>query len=180
MAVRRTRKKLLNTRLKDVLVFLVVFNLLAIPLYIALYTDFSYRPLQELNAWMLDLTLKLFGYKSTLVDDSVEVHSNGGIQLIEISWDSTGWKSMYALVALIVATPISKLSRKTKFIVGSVALIFFLNYLRVSTTVLASIIFGFDVFDVVHTVLWREGLILSVVAIWFAWLWREKYNIRKR
>ena len=178
MAKKRSDK--LFHRLKDLLVFLVVFNLLAIPLYIALYTNFSFRPLQELNARLLYGTLNLFGYHPTLQDGMVTVASNGGYQNIEISWDSTGWKSMYALTALIIATPVSRFSRKIKFIIGGVIVIFVLNYLRISTTILASIIFSFNVFDVIHTVLWREGLILSVVALWFIWLRREKYKIGKR
>jgi hypothetical protein len=37
--------------------------------------------------------------------------------------------------------------------------------------------FGWQYLDVVHNFLWREGLILAVVLIWYIWLRKEKYNI---
>mgnify|MGYP001610639642 CR=1 FL=1 len=119
------------------------------------------------------------GYDSYSDGFAVNLVSNGVVQKIEISWDSTGWKSMYAIAALIIATPLSRISRRIKFAVIGIGIIFFINYLRVVTTILISVNFGFNLFDIVHTVLWREGLILAVVSIWFAWVRMEKYKIWK-
>jgi len=179
MVKRLQKKERVTTRLTSLLIFLVTFNLLAIPLYIALYTNFSFEPLKELNARMVSATLKFFGYNSYSDGSTVDLVSNGLLQKIDISWDSTGWKSMYALAALILATPISKISRKIKFAVIGVAIIFFINYLRISSTILISASFGFNLFDIIHTVLWREGLILAVVGVWLVWMRMEKYKIWK-
>lgn len=177
MVKRLAKKERFKRKLYGILLFLLFFNLLSIPLYVAIYTDFSFQALQELNALFLYLTLKFFGHNVTLDGYFVNLVSDAGIKQIEVSWDSTGWKSMYALSSLIIATPISKFSRRLKFAVGGTLTIFALNYLRISTTVLASISLGFNLFDIIHTVLWREGMILGVVLLWFLWLRREKYII---
>lgn len=179
MVKRLQKKERLTNRLASVLIFLVTFNLLAVPLYIVIYANLSFGPLKELNAKMVSATLNFFGYDSYSDGSTVNLVSDGILQEIDISWDSTGWKSMYAIAALILATPISKISRKIKFAAIGVAVIFFINYLRISSTILISANFGFNLFDIIHTVLWREGLILAVVGVWLAWVRMEKYKIWK-
>ncbi len=179
MVKRLQKKERLTNRLASVLIFLVTFNLLAIPLYIAIYANLSFEPLKELNARIVSATLDFFGYDSYSDGSTVNLVSDGVLQKIDISWDSTGWKSMYAIGALILATPISKISRKIKFAVIGIAIIFLINYLRISSTILISANFGFNLFDIIHTVLWREGLILAVVGVWLVWMRMEKYKIGK-
>ncbi|MBI2542709.1 MAG: exosortase/archaeosortase family protein [Candidatus Aenigmarchaeota archaeon] len=179
MAGKLQKKERIVSRLNDVLIFLVVFNILAVPLYVALYTDFSIGAVQELNAKLLYGTLKALGYQVETKDAMVYLISDGTPRFIEISWDSTGWKSMYAVAALIIATPISVMSRKVRFIALGILSMFVLNYFRITTTVLISAVYGFQAFDLVHTILWREALIVSVVAFWVIWLAMEKYNIGK-
>jgi len=179
MAKKLQKKERLTNRLISVLIFLVVFNSLSIPLYIAVYTNFSFEPLKELNARMVSTTFEILGYDVFSEGSTVNVILHNIPQKIDISWDSTGWKSMYALASLIIATPISKISRRIKFAALGIAIIFLINYLRVFTTILISVKFGFNWFDIVHTVLWREGLILAVVGVWALWLRMEKYNFEK-
>lgn len=179
MVKRLPKKERLIKRLTSVIIFLIVFNLLAIPLYIMLQTNFSVIALQEFNAKISSTTLNLFGYESYSDGITVDIKVAEINKKIDISWDSTGWKSMYAVAALILATPISKFSRRMKFAALGTAIIFFINFLRVTTTILISARFGFNYFDIVHTVLWREGLILAVVAVWLVWMIMEKYKIGK-
>ncbi len=179
MAKRLKKKERLIKKLKSVLIFLAIFNLLAIPLYFALYNDFSFRPLQELNANLVAGTLKTIGYNAYADGISVVLQSDGITRNIDISWDSSGWKSMYAVASLILATPVSRLARKMGFAAAAVGIIFLVNYLRILTTIWISAKFGFDLFDVIHTILWREGLIMVVVAVWLGWVAMEKYNIGK-
>ncbi|MBI2084550.1 MAG: archaeosortase/exosortase family protein [Candidatus Aenigmarchaeota archaeon] len=178
MKARNRRKKV--EPWKKVLQFLIAFNALAIPLYIAMYTGFEFQPLQEFNSQMLYYTLQALGYNVQL--DGSSIHLIAGLEAhkIDVSWDSTGWKSMYAVAALIIATPISTMEKKGKFILAGIAAMFVLNYLRITTTIIISATYGFGFFDVVHTVLWREGLILAVVGYWFFWLRRENYKIGER
>ncbi len=179
MAKRLQRKERLTARLASALKFLIVFNLLAIPLYVAIYTNFSFEPLKEFNARIVSETLNIFGYSTFQDGSTVNLVTNDTRQEINISWDSTGWKSMYAIVALIIATPIRNLSHRIKFALIGIGIIFLVNYLRITSTILISANFGFNWFDIVHTVLWREGLILAVVGVWFLWIGMEKYKIGK-
>ena len=63
-------------------------------------------------------------------------------------------------------------------LIGS-ATLFAINIVRLVTTVLAAYSLGFGALDVMHTVLWREGLIIAVLALWFFWLRNQKHNISK-
>ncbi|MBI2544997.1 MAG: exosortase/archaeosortase family protein [Candidatus Aenigmarchaeota archaeon] len=162
---------------RDAINFLIILNVLAIPLYVALYTDFSFQPLQDLDAWLMYHTLKIFGYNVGLDGNNISLNSNGMVEMISVSWDSTAWKSMYALASLAIATQILKLSDRLRFALVGIGIIFVLNYIRITTTILASVKFGFDTFDLIHGLLWREGMILAVLVIWILWMRREKYNI---
>ncbi len=179
MVKRIQKKERMTERLADLLKFLVIINLLSIPLYIALYSDFSFKPLQEFNAGITSSALDIFGYESYREGEYVNLIDDGVMKRIGISWDSTGWKSMYAVAALIAATPVSRLSRRIKFAAVAIAAVFVINYMRILTTIVISANFGFNLFDIIHTFLWREGLILAVIGIWGLWMGMEKYNIGK-
>jgi len=174
------KKKVLEQRKKliSILWFIVKFNLLAIPLYILIYLNFSLPSVQIFLTNMLTKTLQLMGYQVSSEGFLLTLLSNNEIMRIEISMDCTGWKSMYLLAALIFVTP-SKLKKKTKFLVFSLVFLFFVNFIRILTTILLSFRFGFQYLDIIHTFLWREGLIFVVIALWYLWLRRINYNIRK-
>jgi exosortase/archaeosortase family protein len=185
MAKRLQRKKTLvidEERLKTVLKFIIIFNVLSLPMYLIMYLNYSYTPLQ---IFLTDVSYKFLnslGYDTQLVRNTFCVVETikvpNLIQPICISWDSTGWKSMYALFSLALATPIVTYRKKLRFLIIGLPTIFVLNILRIVTTIILSINFGEQYFEVVHTVLWREGLIFAVVGIWFFWLWKERHNSR--
>src|SRR4030042_2288171 len=181
MAKKKKKNLRLRKKLKTVAWFLVFFNLLAIPLYLIMYFNLSSPPLQNFLAIVSEPAIKIFGYQTSLVYspycNAKSIFLPEFEKSICISWDSTGWKSMYALAALAIATPFIAWRKKWKFIAIGVPLVFAINYLRIVTTILIALKFGFQYFEVVHTVLWREGLILLIVAIWFVWLRKENYNI---
>ena len=179
----KKRKSLISReKLKIVAWFLIKFNLLAIPLYLILYFGIYYSPLQSFLTAISRPAIELFGYKTTLVEqDFCNVHAISGPEFekpICISWDSTGWKSMYTLAALAIATPFIAWGKKLKFLCIGIPAVFALNYLRIVSTIIIALKCGFQYFNVVHTVLWREGLILVIVAIWYIWLRKVKYNIQ--
>lgn len=174
--VKERRKKLLA-----ILFFLLKLNILAIPLYILLYLNFTFVPLQDFLTYVTAGSLKLLGYS---IDLKTDIRCNSPVisvsnQLICISWDSTGWKSLYLLAALVIATPLSNLKGKAKFLSISLPILFLINFLRILTTILFSLSFGFEYFEIVHTFFWRECLIFAVIVIWYLWL-RGKYNTGKK
>jgi exosortase/archaeosortase family protein len=169
---RRLQKK--EKKLLALLLLLVAFNILSIPMYLVMYFNLSFKPLQYFLALATTKFLNALGYP--VFQDGFTVVANN-FNLIEISWDSTGWKSMYTLLALGIVTPVNSWKKRMKFICISIPAIFLLNFIRITTTILVGLNFGFQYFEVVHTFLWREGLILAIVCIWAAWLWNEKDNI---
>ncbi|MBI4010605.1 MAG: exosortase/archaeosortase family protein [Candidatus Aenigmarchaeota archaeon] len=177
---KRSRRLLTKNKLKFVLSFLLRFNLLAIPLYLVIYSNFSFQPLQTLIAQIITGLLKAQNYNIIQNNDMIITNINDITYNIEVSWDSTGWKSLYALFALVMAVPASNIKSKLRFLSVGLPAIFMLNLIRVLTTILIAINYGFQYFDVVHTLLWREGLIIAVVLLWYFWLAREKHNIRQK
>ena len=171
-------KSIDKNNLKLILWFLVRFNILAIPLYAILYLNLSFESLQSLIAQIIGILLKLFGYSIAQNNYVISTLVGNTIQNIEVSFDSTGWKSLYALMALVLAVPKMDLGKKLKFLLVGLPSVFILNLLRILTTIVIALEFGFQYFDVVHLFLWREGLIIAVIAIWYVWLKRERYNIR--
>lgn len=175
---KRLRRMFRKKNLKTVLSFLIVFNLLSIPIYLVIITDYSFQPLQGMVASITTALLEVQGYSIVQNGQFMVVAAGNGIYRVEVSWDSTGWKSVYALFALVMATPVSTLWKKLRFLAIGLPAIFALNIARIVTTMLIAITLGFQYFDIVHTVLWREGLIIAVVLVWYIWLKKEKYNIR--
>lgn len=164
-------KKFLSNKkkLRAIAWFLIKLNILAIPLYLAILLGVSYEPLQTALANWASEVLKFLGYNIAQSGPLLATIINNQMIQIEVSWDSTGWKSLYALAALSLATPV-EFRKKIKFLAFGVPTIFILNFLRIVTTILISFKFGLQYFEIIHTVLWSEGMILAVVLIWYFWL----------
>lgn len=169
------RKKLL-----EIVWFLVKFNLLALPMYILMYFNFSLLGLQSILAQNLYRILNFFGYDVIVNGFLLGLMSASTIHTVEISVDCTGWKSMYTLAALTFATPKRNNREKMGFLALGIPIIFSLNFLRLLTTLIAAYKLGFEYLKVIDTLLWSEGLILAVVAMWYLWLKTEKHNISRK
>jgi len=166
-------KKLQQKKLLEVLKFIIFFNLLAIPMYLVLYFNLSFDPLRDFLAFLTTKFLSMLGINAAQENLFVDVLANNQLLKIDISFDSTGWKTLYCLFALAIATPKRKIKNKLKFLAVGLPVLFILNFLRIATTILVAVIFGFKYFEVVHIFLWREGLIAAVVIIWYLWLRQE-------
>jgi len=148
--------------------FLVAFNLLALPMYAVILSGTQLPILQSIVASIVDAVLNAMSYSTSLSGMVIRVASPVAVD-VAIDADCTGWKSMYAYAALVLATPLAMGWRKrTKLVVIGMSALFVLNIARIVSTVAAASVFGVAVLDVVHTVLWREGMIIAVVLLWFA------------
>lgn len=92
-------------KLIEVLKFLVIFNVLAIPMYVILYLNLTYDPLQNLVAYISLKLLQAVGVDAIQQNSIITLLANNQLLNIQISFDSTGWKTLYALFALVIATP---------------------------------------------------------------------------
>ncbi|MDI6798915.1 MAG: exosortase/archaeosortase family protein [Candidatus Aenigmarchaeota archaeon] len=175
----KTKKEILKRRKKLLLIlwFLIKLNILVIPLYVLLYLDFSFFPLQAFLTSLTGKTLQALGYPVSFTSTNLFMLFNSptGYLLVpfEMTMDCTGWKTMYALAALTIATPKSKIKGKIKFLAIGLPFLFFLNFIRILTTLMFSFHFGYQHLEVMHTFLWREGLIFAVIFLWYLWLRRE-------
>jgi exosortase/archaeosortase family protein len=142
-------------------------------MYAVLYYNITYEPLQNFIAFITTKFLQSVGIDALQQNFLITLLANNQLLKIEISFDSTGWKTLYALFALTIATPKRKMKDKLKFLAVGLPLLFAMNLLRIFTTILIAADFGFQYFDVVHLFLWREGLITAVLIVWYVWL-RQK------
>lgn len=171
-------KKANILQLKSALWFLVKLNILAMPLYLITYFGYSVTELQNLWAAGLEQSLRSFGYETALQGNIVGVKDGATIHQIDLSWDSTGWKSLYALAALVFASGVGTLRGKIRFLAFGLPLIALVNFLRVVTTSLFSLKFGFQYFDFVHVFLWGGMMIALVIGVWYFLFFKEKVNSR--
>jgi len=164
-------------RLLKIIWFIVKLDLFLIPLILLLQMDFSYEPFQNILASAVSSTLKFIGYSSAASSYYITVAFGKTIEVIDISMDCTGWKSAYALTALAVATP-AVWKKRLKFLLAGIPAIFFINYIRIVSTIAYAQKFGLATLEVIHSVLWQEGLVAAVLALWFLWLWSGKKGVK--
>jgi exosortase/archaeosortase family protein len=107
------------------------------------------------------------GYDTALDGSVIGVRSGQSLYQINFSWDSTGWKSVYAMFALTFACGIGSTRQKLGFLAFSVPMIIFVNLLRVVTTSMVYIGHGVAGFDLVHDLLWSSMMVLLVVGVWY-------------
>lgn len=161
--------KILKERTEKLVFFLLKFNVFAIPLYLFSYLNFSFLQLQSFLASSISKILSFLGYQAFSENFFITLAHSYEMAKIEINFDCTGWKSMLLLTALTFATP-SEIFKKTKFLLISLPFLFSLNFVRILTTLIFSLHFGFDYLSIIHTFLWREGLIFAAILIWYIWL----------
>ncbi len=171
---RRTQKKKV---LIDAIIFLVKFNLLLVPFYAIIYFNLSYYPFQAAFANFIASVLKSLNYQVRVSGFYLFIGKDEFP--IDISMDCIGWKSVYSLFALVFATG-GKTREKLKFLVFWMPVLFVVNILRVLITLLIELNFGMQHIEFIHTFLWQEVMIASIIIIWYFWLKKRKLNREKR
>jgi len=172
---RRTQKKKV---LIDVIIFLIKFNLLLVPFYAIIYFNVSSYPLQTAFTNFIAFILKSLNYQ--VKTSGFYLFIGKDEYPIDISMDCIGWKSVYSLFALVFATNGGKIKEKLKFLAIWMPVLFIINILRVLITLLIGLNFGMQHIEFVHTFLWQEVMIASIIIIWYFWLKKRKLNREKR
>lgn len=108
--------------------------------------------------------MNLFGFNYRLQGITIIAENSNYL----INQDCLGWKSVSAFTALIYAS--SSIFRKhlKTVLIGSIALIL-ANIVRIISTIWLTEL-GIVSFDIIHTFLWRWGMTLIVLLIWYLWL----------
>lgn len=179
--IRHYKKKLTPNQAKmfTVLEFLIMFNLLAIPMHILTLPSIDFFFIELVEAQQTSLLLNLTG-----IPHSVSINHNYytgqdmpviilGARSLGIDKPCTGYRSVLALMALILATPGIILNKKLKGLL-LLPVVYLVNTVRLYIVALVSIS-NPDLVEIVHIVLWREGLIAIVILLWYAWFsWSRK------
>lgn len=170
-------KKKTIKNMKSALMFLLKLNLLAIPLYLIVTLGFTVPQFQHAWAYVLGGSLNLLGYEAVVEGSMIGVKAGDSLMVLELSWDSTGWKSLYALTALVMASGVATLKGKAKFLAFGLPLVALLNLIRIVSTSALSIELGFIYFDFIHGFLWSTVMIGFVVGIWYLLFFRDKIRV---
>ncbi|MFH1420750.1 MAG: archaeosortase/exosortase family protein [Candidatus Aenigmatarchaeota archaeon] len=160
----KIKEKILDKgRQIDAFLFLVRFTLLAIPFYIVGWLGISIGWLQDIVAKLTVLFLNAADIPAALSGTLITLPGFAGY----IAWDCTGWKSMVAFIALVVATDTTW--RKRLYGLLFLPAIFAINLLRVFVTFYVAYT-DFSMYSFVHSILWSWGLIAAILIIWVLWL----------
>ena len=163
--------------LKEVVLFLVKFNVLLIPFYAVIYFDVNFYQVQSAFAAVLESILSFLCYQVSRNDYFLFLTDTEFP--VDISRDCIGWKSAYSLFALVMAAP-GKLKDKYKFLVLWIPVLFVFNFGRVLSTLLFGLNFGLDHMEFLHSVLWEQVTIIVVIVVWYLWLRATVEKLAKR
>ncbi len=154
--------------------FFLKLTILSIPLYIFLNLDLQFLWLRKLNASIVGEILVLLGIEAETYLNWVTTES----LTLDVSRDSTAWKSMLAVMALVLATE-KPFDYRLKGVVIGVLSVFIVNLLRISSMVFLVEVFQIG-YEFIHTFLWRWGLTFYILIFWVTWLkYGEKVSKNK-
>lgn len=163
-----------NEKLFRIAKFLAKFNIFAIPLYAILLSGWTLVELQRLVADVTMYMLTAAGMNPAINDLLISIPIKNGDWAAVINWDCTGWKSMLAFLALVMATDYPAKRKLAGLMLLPV--IFAVNLLRIFFMFFYVKTFDLASYQLVHAVVWSWGLILTILILWIVWM---KYDFRK-
>jgi len=165
--IKKAKKK--SPRLFSTAKFILKFNLLAIPMYIVLLLRMEIQQLKDITAGIVFFVLQSTGIDVAMLPNNlISIPISGGSWAAFIDWDCTGWKSMYALFALIFATNFS--ARKKFYGLLLLPLVYIINIARIWFMFFYVSNYGLAYFSIVHAFVWSWGLIAVILILWVLWI----------
>lgn len=144
--------------------FLTVFTALSLPFYLLLNSGWNATVLRSVQAMIAADILSLTGLEVSHIGTFIYSEQ----LLVDVTRDSTGWKSLLAFTALVLAVG-RPLRQTVSGILLGVTVIAAANLLRITSMFYAVAVYGVD-YELMHTVLWRWGLTFVVLTTWLLWL----------
>jgi len=167
---RQLRTLTQNKNLLAALVFLLRFNLFAIPLYLIIFSGYSSGLLIRMTADITYGMLHATGIEAERSGNLISMPVENGNWAAVINWDCVGWKSMLVMLALVMATPSCK--RKKLYGIALLPLVYAINIIRIWFMFFFVSKFGLAYFGIVHAVVWSWGLLIAVLLLWLVWIRR--------
>ncbi len=175
---RKFEKKLTPQQKKmwSLLVFLIKFGILSLPVYFIMFSDLDFFILQDIEANQVNTIVNLLGTNSSVQYCGISECSPNPPGMPSIVYQDkaigidracTGYRSFFALLALMLAVSGIENRKRTKGFVFAIIIVYLANILRLVTTFYLSQIFDFEL---IHGIMWREGMIAVVFFSWLFWL----------
>ena len=131
-------------------------------------SGFQWNPLINLTTDLSFGLLDIVGIPAQRIGPMIQIPVENGFFGAFIDWDCTGWKSMFALFALIFATdyPI----RKKLYGLLLLPVIYLINLIRI--TFMSWFISNYDLayYEIVHATIWSWGMIAAILILWVLWM----------
>lgn len=157
-------------RLWESLVFLVRFTILAGALHFLVWLNLDFAGIISLTAASVEAVIKPFIQDYIRVGSVFVIETVDGTLTAEIVRDCVGWKSFMALAGLIFAVRGVDMRKRLAGLAAGIPLIFIGNVARLSSTFIITQREGAAVFDSLHGLLWKWGLVALVLVLWYIWL----------
>ncbi len=159
--------------------FLIKFNLLSIPLYVIILSGMEFTQIQLIVSNIVYQIFNIIGYSVRREGINLIFDQAPLVLSITINTDCTGWKSMYTLFALMLASPVPHKFRKIRNILIAISLVFLANILRISSILLLTAKFGTQYINWLHSVIWQPLMIITILFVWLIWLKRQRILFKK-
>lgn len=185
ISLKKIKQELLKHPKKTlILQFITTFTILSLPLHLLMNTQTSLYAIEKTISWTTQQLLQKINKINTTEITGIEPN---GLKMpiiimepfptgVGISRACTGYRSIIALTALIISTPLIPLRKKIKPIIIGTITLFTINIIRIYTTLLITNKLGLNWFEITHTTLWREGLITIIIITWYYWLTKINYK----
>jgi len=164
-------------RLWAVLIFLVRLTALSLPLYFILWANPSLDFLQYAVRDNVLFVTNILGIDAKVDGFDLILKTVDGPVTINIAADCTGWKSAVAYAALILAVPGIRNKKRLAGLAG-IPILYAVNVARIAFLVFVAVNMGFGYFRVFHEYLWKLGLSLAVLLVWYVWLTKIAREIK--
>lgn len=160
----------MNNEFRLLLLFLARLSLASLPLWLIILTGYQSRLLMDATTQLALALLGATGMQPSLLGDTISIPVEGGTWGAYVSWDSTGWKSVLAFVALVAATDAVREKKLRALLL--VPLIYLATIVRIWFMFFAVRTFGVSSFPALHLIVWSWGLIAFVLMLWVFWMKR--------
>jgi len=154
--------------LRKLLLFLIILNLLSIPLYIVIKFEIELKALKTFTTEIIFRIFQIFHKVEKIRYDTL--YFKDYELKAEITTDSTGWKSFYLFFSLILSTFLVLRKINFSFAIKLFLLLFFINIFRIFITIEITLLYGIFMYNLFHIFLWRELMIFFVCIFFYFYL----------
>jgi exosortase/archaeosortase family protein len=162
----------LTKETKNILDFTTRLVLFSIPFFFLVVSGYQIPILMETSHNSALFLIESTGIPATVSENLIIIPTEGGEWAAFVSWDSSGWKSILVLFALIMATNVA--IKKKLYGLLLIPVLYGINIIRIWFMFWLVHTQGLTYYDFLHATLWSWGMIIALLALWLVWKrWTE-------